>query len=240
VARIPRRVDAATKAGLLDLVDGAVEAGWSVASACRVLELGELRAWRWLGRRAGGALADRTPGGSPMHGLLAEEVDEIVALFHEWGETDRSHRKLAHRGSYSRPRSLVNSETRQEANRLNDKLRGNSSVLRLARHPPACRARSSPGAPRQRTEGCRPASRGLALALMTCVRDRSIISSSEKRHIFGTSVGWSRRRTAGFSARSVTASTKVGAPSPRQLSKRGFMSVLCRCTAVSGPNRVLP
>jgi len=23
-----------------------------------------------------------------------------VALFHEWGETDRSHRKLAHRGSY--------------------------------------------------------------------------------------------------------------------------------------------
>lgn len=35
-----------------------------------------------------------------MHGLLAEEVDEIVALFHEWSETDRSRRKLAHRGSY--------------------------------------------------------------------------------------------------------------------------------------------
>jgi putative transposase len=35
-----------------------------------------------------------------MHGLLAEEVDQIVALFHEWGEVDRSHRKLAHRGSY--------------------------------------------------------------------------------------------------------------------------------------------
>jgi hypothetical protein len=54
--RIPRRVDAATKAGLLDLVDRAVEVGWSVASACRALELGELRAWRWLGRRAGGVL----------------------------------------------------------------------------------------------------------------------------------------------------------------------------------------
>jgi transposase InsO family protein len=65
-----------------------------------VLELGELRAWRWLGRRAAGALDDRTPGGSPMHALLAEEVDQIVALFHQWGETDRSHRKLAHRGSY--------------------------------------------------------------------------------------------------------------------------------------------
>jgi transposase InsO family protein len=35
-----------------------------------------------------------------MHGLLADEVAEIVALFHQWGEIDRSHRKLAHRGSY--------------------------------------------------------------------------------------------------------------------------------------------
>jgi transposase InsO family protein len=35
-----------------------------------------------------------------MHGLLAEEVAEIVKLYHEWGEVDRSHRKLAHRGSY--------------------------------------------------------------------------------------------------------------------------------------------
>jgi putative transposase len=35
-----------------------------------------------------------------MHGLLDEEATEILALFDEWGETDRSHRKLAHRGSY--------------------------------------------------------------------------------------------------------------------------------------------
>jgi hypothetical protein len=35
-----------------------------------------------------------------MHALLPEEADQIVALFGEWGETDRSHRKLAHRGSY--------------------------------------------------------------------------------------------------------------------------------------------
>ncbi len=47
-----------------------------------MLELGTVRAYRWLGRRA------------------ADEVAEIVALFHQWGETDRSHRKLAHRGSY--------------------------------------------------------------------------------------------------------------------------------------------
>ena len=35
-----------------------------------------------------------------MHGLLTEEAAEILALFDQWGETDRSHRKLAHRGSY--------------------------------------------------------------------------------------------------------------------------------------------
>jgi hypothetical protein len=35
-----------------------------------------------------------------MHGLLDAEATEIVALFDDWGETDRSHRKLAHRGSY--------------------------------------------------------------------------------------------------------------------------------------------
>ena len=35
-----------------------------------------------------------------MHGLLDAEAAEILALFDEWGETDRCHRKLAHRGSY--------------------------------------------------------------------------------------------------------------------------------------------
>jgi putative transposase len=35
-----------------------------------------------------------------MHGLMRSEVDAILALADEWGETDRSHRKLAHRGSY--------------------------------------------------------------------------------------------------------------------------------------------
>jgi putative transposase len=66
---------------------------------CHVLELPERRAYRWIGHRAGGQLADHAPGASPMHGLLADEVAEILALFDEWGETDRPHRKLAHRGS---------------------------------------------------------------------------------------------------------------------------------------------
>jgi putative transposase len=77
-----------------------VEKGWTIRRVCSVLELGEVRAHRWLARRAVGALADKAPGGSPMHGLLDWEAEAVVALFDEWGETERSHRKLAHHGSY--------------------------------------------------------------------------------------------------------------------------------------------
>jgi transposase len=93
-------VDAATKAGLLALLEQACGQGWTVRAACQVLEVSELRCYRWLGRRTADELEDQAPGGSPMHGLLDWEVAEIVWLFEEWGETDRSHRKLAHRGSY--------------------------------------------------------------------------------------------------------------------------------------------
>jgi hypothetical protein len=47
-----------------------------------------------------GELVDRRPGGSPVHGLLPAEEAEILAVFEQWAEIDRSHRKLAHRGSY--------------------------------------------------------------------------------------------------------------------------------------------
>lgn len=87
------------KAGLLDLVDRAVEQGWSVRRSGRVLELDDWRVSRWRARRDAGTLADLAPGGNPVHGLLAWEVDAILAVADEWGEIDRSHRKLAHRGS---------------------------------------------------------------------------------------------------------------------------------------------
>ena len=98
--RVPTRVDAATKTALLGLVDQATGQGWTVRAACGVLELNQRRAWRWLARREVGRLTDRAPGGNPVHGLLDDEVAEILALFDEWGQVDRSHRKLAHRGSY--------------------------------------------------------------------------------------------------------------------------------------------
>ena len=44
---VPRRVDAATKAGLLELIDQATAAGWEHRRAGRYLELAEGRAWRW-------------------------------------------------------------------------------------------------------------------------------------------------------------------------------------------------
>lgn len=65
-----------------------------------MLEVDRQRAWRWHSRRAADTLADRAPGGNPVHGLLDWEEAAIVALFDDWGDVDVSHRKLAHRGSY--------------------------------------------------------------------------------------------------------------------------------------------
>lgn len=93
-------MDAVTKSGLLDLVDQAVVDGWSHRRACSLLELKPSRAWRWRDRRDRDRLTDRRPGGGAVHSLLDEERTRIVELFEQWGETDRSHRKLAHRGSY--------------------------------------------------------------------------------------------------------------------------------------------
>ncbi len=99
--RVPGRVDAATKTVLIGLVDGAVAGGWSVAGACRYLELSQRRLQRWRRRVDSGiGLDDHAPGGNPVHGLTPGEEDEIVAVFDVWAEVDRSHRKLAHRGSW--------------------------------------------------------------------------------------------------------------------------------------------
>ncbi|XAS78285.1 hypothetical protein V3G39_17805 (plasmid) [Dermatophilaceae bacterium Sec6.4] len=98
--QVPNRVDAATKEGLLALLDTAMEAGWTWRAACAHLGVSERRSNRWARRRAAGRLADGAPGGSPVHGILPEESEAILALFEQWGQVDRSHRKLAHRGSY--------------------------------------------------------------------------------------------------------------------------------------------
>ena len=82
------------------MIDEAVAGGWEHRRACSYLELDEGRAWRWRRRCDAGCLEDERPGGRPVHGLRPEEVSAILELFETWGDVDRSHRKLAHRGSY--------------------------------------------------------------------------------------------------------------------------------------------
>lgn len=96
---VPARLDGDVKAGLLALVDQAGEVGWSARRAAAVLGVGTDRVARWRDRRAAGRLEDARPGGHPVHGLLDWERAAVVELFEGWGEVDRSHRKLAHRGS---------------------------------------------------------------------------------------------------------------------------------------------
>ena len=96
---VPARVDATVKAGLLDLIDDALDAGWSRRGAARLLGLDEDRITRWTGRRAAGRLDDEASGGTPVHGILPGERDAIIWLHEHWSGIDKSHRKLAHRGS---------------------------------------------------------------------------------------------------------------------------------------------
>ncbi len=56
---------------------------------------------RWRRRRDTGCLGDRKPGDA-VHGLRPEEITAILELFEQWGDVDRSYRKLAQRGSYLR------------------------------------------------------------------------------------------------------------------------------------------
>lgn len=85
---------------LLAIIDGCLAAGWTTERVCSVLDVDRRRVWRWQRRRDAGELDDHRPGGNPIHGLLPWEIEAIVDLAEEWGEIDRSHRKLAHRGSY--------------------------------------------------------------------------------------------------------------------------------------------
>jgi hypothetical protein len=95
-------VSAETKLELLGLIDGAVADGWAHTRACRVLDLADVRAHRWRQRlRETGTLDDRDPGGGAVHGILPAEEQAILDLIEQWGWVDRSHRKLAHRGSYT-------------------------------------------------------------------------------------------------------------------------------------------
>ena len=99
---VPAGVGAATKQGLLDLVDYAAGRGWSVSKTCEVLRLSERRHRRFRRRQdSGKKLDDGRPGASPG-ALVPSEVEAIVETFEIFADKDFSHRRLAHRGSYGR------------------------------------------------------------------------------------------------------------------------------------------
>lgn len=101
LAEVPSRVSGEVKQGLLALVDDAVASGWPHTRACRTLGVADVRMHRWRKRRHDtGTLEDLAPGGNPVHRLLAWEAEAILQLIEDWGPTDRTHRKIAHRGSY--------------------------------------------------------------------------------------------------------------------------------------------
>lgn len=101
LAEVPTRVPGEVKEGLLKLVDDAVAGGWPHARAYRTLGISDVRMHRWRKRLHGiGTLEDLAPGGNPVHRLLGWEAEAILSLIEDWGPTDRTHRKLAHRGSY--------------------------------------------------------------------------------------------------------------------------------------------
>ena len=75
--------------------------GFPHAWVCSLWQVSDDRVHRWRARRRDiGTLADRAPGGHPVLGVLPAEIDAILAVAEAWGPIDRSHRKLAHRGSY--------------------------------------------------------------------------------------------------------------------------------------------
>jgi putative transposase len=98
---VPVRVPAEVKELVLKTVDDAVAAGFAHTWACSLWQVSDQRVHRWRARRRDDAtLVDRAPGGHPVHALLPEEIAAILDIAERWGTVDRSHRKLAHRGSY--------------------------------------------------------------------------------------------------------------------------------------------
>jgi len=92
-------VDATVKAGLLALIDHACGLGWSRRTACALLGLDPDRVAGWRARVGADRLGDLPCGGGAVHGLLEAERAAVIELFEAWAGIDRSHRKLAARGS---------------------------------------------------------------------------------------------------------------------------------------------
>ena len=97
---VPGCVPAEVKELVLSTVDGAVAGGYSHRWATALWQVSDDRVHRWRARRHDGDLEDRGAAVVAAHCLLDGEVEAILEIAERWGPVDRSHRKLAHRGSY--------------------------------------------------------------------------------------------------------------------------------------------
>ncbi len=87
-AGVPPRVEAGTKAALLDLVDGAVGEGWTTARACSVLELDNRRCQRDETRQLiATAEADGRFRLADNHRQVHDNLNRLIAALEDTGDT---------------------------------------------------------------------------------------------------------------------------------------------------------
>jgi putative transposase len=86
-----------TKLEILAVIKTSQQQGVSVRRSCVILAIEHRRIVRWQGQvRQGASLTNRPPGPrEPLHRMLAEEVDQIVAMARSQEYVDLSHRILA-------------------------------------------------------------------------------------------------------------------------------------------------
>ena len=86
-----------TKLAILAMIKTSQEQGVSVRRSCVILAIEHRRIIRWQHQaRQGQSLANQTPGPTaPLHRILPEEIDQIVAMAKSQEYVDLSHRILA-------------------------------------------------------------------------------------------------------------------------------------------------
>ena len=86
-----------TKLEILAVIKSSQQQGVSVRRSCSILAIEHRRIIRWqLRARQGQGLTDRTPGPKePLHRILPEEIDQIVAMAKSQEYVDLSHRIMA-------------------------------------------------------------------------------------------------------------------------------------------------
>ena len=86
-----------TKLAILDVIETSQQQGVSVRRSCAMLVIQHRRIVRWQQQaRQGQSLANLTPGPrEPLHRILPEEIDQIVAMAKSQEYVDLSHRIMA-------------------------------------------------------------------------------------------------------------------------------------------------